>query len=736
MSKTFAKSRCELFNEYHPRITQLDQYGSVVREVHDVESRIMKRMTLTIKDGKLARMQEHKERLATAKPNSIAVKQPELLENWDWDKNAALGLDPYQISTWSKEGAWWLCPIHGEAHRHFSIIRNKAQRPNNCAVCTGHQIVSGVNDLQSLAPELMEEWDWEKNAENGLDPSKIASRSGKKASWKCKAYGHRWDATIQSRFNKTGCPYCSNTKLLTGFNDLATTYPQLLDEWDYEANTIEPTQVMGGSQLKVSWICSTCGHHFDMAIADRTSRGSRCPTCGRNNAGLAKAAPTQGHTLADEYPDIASEWHPDKNGDKTPYDFKPHSNKSVWWLCDYGHEWQASINNRTGVNRRGCPKCSEYTRTSYPEKAIYYYVSQVYKDALSDSVVELDDGSSISLDIWIPSERVAIEYDGQFWHSNPKRDSAKDYQCFVNGIVLIRVREPNCAIYNDIVSTIRIERDDTHGAESLNAAINSVFDVLGCKDIVDVNTARDENAIRALMVENKIKNSFGENYPNAAKQWHPTKNGLLTPYMVSSHSSQQAWFICEKGHEYYTSVANRAKGCSCYICAMKECGRQKMVPSKGESLADKAPQACDAWHPTKNGDMTPWDIKPCSNKKFWWLCPECGGEYQSAPLKRTRNGQGNFLCRSCSLKRAGQRRREESGKRLLELVAQNNPNTEVIGEYVSDKTKIKCRCKVCGNVWDAWPYNIKVGHGCANCAADKRGEMLHKRALEQKHNAT
>ena len=59
--------------------------------------------------------------------------------------------------------------------------------------------------------------------------------------------------------------------------------------------------------------------------------------------------------LLSNYPDVTRQWHPTKNGDKKPEDFRPGSNKRVWWLCDRNHEWEATIANRTRPKGRGCP---------------------------------------------------------------------------------------------------------------------------------------------------------------------------------------------------------------------------------------------------------------------------------------------------------------------------------------------------------------------------------------------
>ena len=75
-------------------------------------------------------------------------------------------------------------------------------------------------------PTLMAEWNWEKNNELDLDIKTLTCGSKKKAWWKCEK-SHEWIATIKDRNNGRGCPYCSNKKILIGYNDLVTTNPKL-----------------------------------------------------------------------------------------------------------------------------------------------------------------------------------------------------------------------------------------------------------------------------------------------------------------------------------------------------------------------------------------------------------------------------------------------------------------------------------------------------------------------------
>ena len=121
---------------------------------------------------------------------------------------------------------------------------------------------------------LMKEYDFEQNS--NIDINKITIGSNKKAWWKCEK-GHEWQATIDSR-KKNSCPICSNKITLVGYNDLATTNPELAKEWNYGKNgDLKPDMVTSGSGKKVWWKCSK-GHEWIAEIRAR-NRGVKCPYC-------------------------------------------------------------------------------------------------------------------------------------------------------------------------------------------------------------------------------------------------------------------------------------------------------------------------------------------------------------------------------------------------------------------------------------------------------------------------
>jgi hypothetical protein len=54
-------------------------------------------------------------------------------------------------------------------------------------------------------------------------------------------------------------------------------------------------------------------------------------------------------------PDLARQWHPTKNGKLGPKDVTPGSKKNVWWLCEHGHWWSATVSAR--VKGKSCTYC-------------------------------------------------------------------------------------------------------------------------------------------------------------------------------------------------------------------------------------------------------------------------------------------------------------------------------------------------------------------------------------------
>ena len=125
---------------------------------------------------------------------------------------------------------------------------------------------------------LLAEWNYGKNGD--LKPDDFAPGSSRKVWWICQKCGYEWKATIANRSQGRDCPYCANKVVVTGKNDLATLYPHLLKEWDYDRNgDLDPRKVLPCRSGKVWWKCLECGHSYEAPPSRRTGQGSGCRKC-------------------------------------------------------------------------------------------------------------------------------------------------------------------------------------------------------------------------------------------------------------------------------------------------------------------------------------------------------------------------------------------------------------------------------------------------------------------------
>ena len=274
--------------------------------------------------------------------NDFQSKHPELMDDWYWELNDNEKIIPSKLGPVSSHLAWWKCQKCGGVWK--ASISNRVRMHSGCPYCANLKVKKGYNDLLTLRPELAEQWDYEKNGD--LKPDEVVALSSRKIWWKCEK-GHSWQATPNQRV-KTNCPYCSNHKVLAGFNDFATTCPKEASQWDYEKNGDKlPIHYTRGSETKVWWKCEK-GHSWRARIAER-GRGQGCPICSNQKVLVGY------NDLASTNPELIKEWDYSNNS-VSPQDITSGSNKRVWWICEKcGHSWKSIVSTR--VKGYGCPKC-------------------------------------------------------------------------------------------------------------------------------------------------------------------------------------------------------------------------------------------------------------------------------------------------------------------------------------------------------------------------------------------
>ena len=266
-----------------------------------------------------------------------------LLTQWHPAKNGAL--TPQQIAYGSTRKVWWIC---AKGHIWQAAVNTRTANHTDCPYCAGRLPWPGETDLASQYQDLVKEWHPTRNLP--LTPEQVLPGSEKKVWWRC-GQGHEWQAEIRSRVSGCGCPVCANRKLAEGENDLATLRPELAAQWHPTRNgSLTPEDLTAGTRRKVWWRCDK-GHEWQASVLSRTSLGNGCPVC------AGKQIIPGENDLASQFPQLAAQWHPDKNGALRPENVSPNSNRKVWWLCPLGHAWKATVTSRSREGA-GCPFCA------------------------------------------------------------------------------------------------------------------------------------------------------------------------------------------------------------------------------------------------------------------------------------------------------------------------------------------------------------------------------------------
>ena len=204
--------------------------------------------------------------------NDLATIHPELSKQWHPEKNGAL--TPRDVLPGSRRKVWWRC---GEGHEWQATVGSRAEG-KGCPVCEGKLVIPGENDLESRYPAIAKQWHPTRNGT--LLPSEVTPYSNRRVWWRC-GEGHAYRAPISHRTARAdGCPYCAGRKVLAGFNDLATRYPEVAAQWHPELHTpLTPREITPGSRRKIWWQCEE-GHIWKAAVYSRTgTQRCSCPVC-------------------------------------------------------------------------------------------------------------------------------------------------------------------------------------------------------------------------------------------------------------------------------------------------------------------------------------------------------------------------------------------------------------------------------------------------------------------------
>lgn len=621
----------------------------------------------------------------------------ELMKQWNYEKNDNSLLE--NLTTGSTKKVFWVCE---KGHEWEAMIYCKA-KGTGCPICANQKVLKGYNDLTTTNPELAKEWDYNKNS---LKPDQITKGSNKIVWWICPNCNNSYDKSVNKRNSGENCPYCSGHRVLKGFNDLKTwcqnnNRKDLLREFDEEKNDFNTTDITFGSGKKIWWICPN-GHSYQATLHHRINMNTGCGKCSH------KVFESGYNDLATTNPEIAKEWDYKKNKKKPNEVMAGSNNTKYWFICPKGHSYQTTILGRKRGNN--CPKCAMERHTSFPEKAIYYYMKKYLKNVKENYHNKIIGTKEI--DIYLEDYKLGIEFDGRVWHKNYKRDLEKDNQCYKNGIELIRIREKGCTEYESQSIKKYVQYDNR---KDLDNSIAYIIDYLNnkfnLKIIYDIDTNRDEIKILELMNLYEKENSIYISIPEIKKYWDKTRNGLITPEQISHGSAKKIYLICPTcGYKWSKKAHDIKKSLSCPKCS-------DIVTVKGHNdLFSTNPELKKIW--SKNNKIDPTTVRKGSNKKVLWVCNNCGNEYEMMIINKT-NGRGCPYCSNHRIKKGHNDLATTNPDLVMEWDYRKNTikPTDVVS---GSNKKVWWICQICnGSYQMTISSRCNKGFGCPFCSGHR-----------------
>lgn len=287
--------------------------------------------------------------------------QPTTLERLraHWHPTLNGDADVMAMKSYDNERVWWLGECgHEWDSSPVSLATSLRRGSSGCPVCAGKKIVVGVNDLASQHPEIACEWHPTLNG--NLTAEEVTATSNKDYWWQC-PQGHNWHTKVASRTLKgVTCKVCSNLEVLTGFNDIATTHPELACEWHPTKNGDRAAETTRGNERAKAWWQCELGHEWHVSPAMRTTASTGCPAC------INRLVVTGVNDLASSHPQLIAELTeilPDRNERvwKAAEVTQGSDLRASWKCASCLHEWEASIRSRA-TDGTGCDKCAQKAR--------------------------------------------------------------------------------------------------------------------------------------------------------------------------------------------------------------------------------------------------------------------------------------------------------------------------------------------------------------------------------------
>ena len=505
-------------------------------------------------------------RLVTSGENDLRTLYPDLAAEWDEEKN---GISADRVSPKDTEKYWWKCK-----NGHPSFLRSvchRVERNDVCPYCSGHQVHIGVNDLETLFPNIASEWDYERN--EGVLPSQVSPNSYKSFFWICPK-GHHYKKKVHARTHDlrfVNCPKCLKA-LGTSFPEQAIFYyakvlfPDAISRWrGLSESGLELDIYLPSIQVGIEYD----GKPFHSSKEAKEREWHKYQTCKKLNIRLIRIKE-------------GSEEASNEAADETYYLKKrPRDSDMDRFLIALFDRLISRAGKRTSISdpseiiniQRDTPKILEYL----------------------------------------------IDTKASFGALYP--DLAKNWDVDGNGKLTPYMLSPGSLFTVHFLC----ERCGARWSTSPYLAIKGNRKL--CK-----KCSMSDGGIKTTARALANNGSLADCYPRLAQEWDQEANGNLTPRDIPSKHSKEVFWKCPKcGYSWKQSPSSRIHGT--HIAGCPHCSGRVALPGV-DDLETLYPDIAKEWDYERNGEVLPSQIRPHSNAKRFWICEKHKVSYEQAPNNR------------------------------------------------------------------------------------------------------
>ena len=232
--------------------------------------------------------------------------------------------------------------------------------PKRGVAASGEGAAKPSVDLFKVSQAPAVRW-WDDELNSAADWHTVTPKSRRVLHWRCPDCGERFQSRVVDIAWRPECPVCEprrraawSAKYEAYRRTTVAQVPELLSAW---ADDEDPTRAMVAGDWMLRRFRCPQGHH--PRLSPLTYLQSGCPHCrGQRTAEEMLAAIEVDPAAFGMNPEIASQWHPTRNGELDPKRISPGSRRTVWWREEScGHEWQATPAEREKRQRLRCPEC-------------------------------------------------------------------------------------------------------------------------------------------------------------------------------------------------------------------------------------------------------------------------------------------------------------------------------------------------------------------------------------------